>query len=93
MPLAQRLVDGPSENFMTATEVARYFKMSIRTLQRKIENGRFPEPIEDMFGAKVWPWTDLLWYQLLPGVRSRLREPKLRDTATPICDNALPPPE
>lgn len=91
MPLAQRLVDGPSENLLTEIETARYLKISPATLQRLIDKGRFPKAVEITDQTRLWMWSDVLWYCVGAGLRHRIKSVELNGTATEIKQS--PPPE
>lgn len=63
-PLAYRSrpVDGPAENFLTLTEVAAYLRLSKKSVQRLIADGKFPRPKQVSKGTAYWLWIDVVAY-------------------------------
>ena len=74
METKQRLVDGPTNDYLTQREVALYLRMSSRTLKRLIEQGRFPRPFTLSPGTKVWAWREIMAYAILREIRHRYRK-------------------
>lgn len=67
-----RVVDAPDRDYLTAVEVAEYFRFGRDTLEKLIAEGRFPQAQLSSDGVKVWSWRDVLFWVLTMEVRHRL---------------------
>ncbi len=72
----QRLVDAHEHSLLTEDEVARTLRFSVKTLDRLVDRGDFPEALENSDRGRVWSWRDVLWYQMGMELRNRLRTRK-----------------
>lgn len=68
----QRLVDGPDEDNLEKAEVATYLRLKVKTLDRLIQAGEFPQGVHMSDRTIVWPWRDVLYWQLRVELRPRL---------------------
>ena len=54
-------------------EVAEYLRLTIKTLRREIDAGRFFEPVEFSPGVKLWSAEDVAVYRAWRERQNRLR--------------------
>lgn len=65
-----RAVRGPHLEYLTDVQFAGLFGFSVDTLDRLVESGEVPQPIELTKRTKVWTAEDVIYYSL----RVRLKE-------------------
>jgi len=65
-----RSIRGPAADYLTDVEFAGMFGFSVDTLDRLVEAGEVPQPIELTKRTKVWTFEDVIFYSL----RTRLKE-------------------
>ena len=63
LPYRSRSIDGPADDYLTLPEVVRYLRLSVRTVRRLMEEGKFPRPRQLSPGQKYWTWLDVVAYR------------------------------
>lgn len=73
--MASRVVDGPSENWLSAAQVRKELGgISNGTLRKLIQSGEFPAPLEVVPGGmRMWTWDDVVYWRLRVDRRDRLK--------------------
>lgn len=81
--MAQRFIDGPSENYLTIEEVSREIGRSQSMIRALIRKGKFPHPAMPGVGREPakWGWEQVVFWHLRVKMQVYLRREKKQPVA------------
>ena len=71
-------IDGPEQDHLTRSEVAKYLRLELHTLKRLIAAGEFPGPFQFSPRVWVWSWEEVVAWAIMRKIAHRC-QPKPED--------------